>query len=411
MVVRRLEQRQRRAREPLELVERRARARTASGASAATTRASASPARRRRRALARPRARRSPRLARVGSHSARADRARGGRRAESAGSARAHARAARAAARRRRARAPAGRRRRAARRPARRARRRGCPSSSCSGRPARGGSRGSRPARRGRRRAPRASRRSARAARRGRLRQRVVGGVADQQVAEAEGVLAGELAVSGRIELLAHERGQPRRDLRLLGSERLDGAAVEDLALDRAALEHAPLRLLELVEPRGEQRPQRGGTATSPSPPRAIATISVRKSGLPPAARAIRSRSSSGQRRREQLVDLVVRQAARAGASTGHAGRRSSSSGRAMQRSRSGAPRESSATLLDQVEERLLAPLDVVEDARRAARLLLEQLAERPGDLLGGRAPRRSRRAASGSAPPRPGPTGARPAA
>ena len=37
--------------------------------------------------------------------------------------------------------------------------------------------------------------------------------------------------------------------------------------------------------------------------------------------------------------------------------------------------------MLDQVEERLLAPLDVVEhdDERR---LLLEQLPERPGDLL-----------------------------
>ena len=41
--------------------------------------------------------------------------------------------------------------------------------------------------------------------------------------------------------------------------------------------------------------------------------------------------------------------------------------------------------MLDEVEERLLAPLDVVEDARRAARLLLEQLAEGPGDLVGGR--------------------------
>ncbi len=37
--------------------------------------------------------------------------------------------------------------------------------------------------------------------------------------------------------------------------------------------------------------------------------------------------------------------------------------------------------MLDQVEERLLAPLDVVED-KDERRLLLEQLAERPGDLL-----------------------------
>ncbi len=38
--------------------------------------------------------------------------------------------------------------------------------------------------------------------------------------------------------------------------------------------------------------------------------------------------------------------------------------------------------MLDQVEERLLAPLDVVEDAHER-RALLEQLAEGPGDLLG----------------------------
>ena len=38
---------------------------------------------------------------------------------------------------------------------------------------------------------------------------------------------------------------------------------------------------------------------------------------------------------------------------------------------------------LDEVEEGLLAPLDVVEDDDER-RLLLEQLPERPGDLLGG---------------------------
>ena len=43
--------------------------------------------------------------------------------------------------------------------------------------------------------------------------------------------------------------------------------------------------------------------------------------------------------------------------------------------------------MLDQVEERLLAPLDVVEDdhQRPLGRSLLERLAERPGDLLGRR--------------------------
>ena len=51
-----------------------------------------------------------------------------------------------------------------------------------------------------------------------------------------------------------------------------------------------------------------------------------------------------------------------------------------MQSSRSGARREERGRL-DQIEERLLAPLDVVEtdDERR---LLLDQLAECPSDLV-----------------------------
>ena len=48
----------------------------------------------------------------------------------------------------------------------------------------------------------------------GRLRQRVVGGVADQQVAEAERVLAGQVGPVGPDQPLADERGQPRRQLR-----------------------------------------------------------------------------------------------------------------------------------------------------------------------------------------------------
>ena len=43
------------------------------------------------------------------------------------------------------------------------------------------------------------------------LRQGVVGGVADQEMTEAVGLLAGELRCVGADELLAHERDQPRR--------------------------------------------------------------------------------------------------------------------------------------------------------------------------------------------------------
>ncbi len=92
----------------------------------------------------------------------------------------------------------------------------------------------------------------------GRLGQRVVSGVADQQVAEAEAVLAYEVGLVRPDQLLAHERGQARSHVGLVGCERLHGAAVEDLTLDRAPLEHAPLGRLELIEARREQRLQGG---------------------------------------------------------------------------------------------------------------------------------------------------------
>ena len=70
---------------------------------------------------------------------------------------------------------------------------------------------------------------------------------------------------------------------------------MEYLALDGAALEHRSLRLLELVEPRSEESLQVGRNRNIAFRLSAIATISVTKSGLPPAARAIRSRSRPGR--------------------------------------------------------------------------------------------------------------------
>ena len=90
-----------------------------------------------------------------------------------------------------------------------------------------------------------------------RLGERVVRCVADQQVAKAVAVVARDLGRFGADELAPHERREPGRDLRLLGSERLHAAAVEDLPLDGAALEHPALGLVKLVEPSCEQSLQR----------------------------------------------------------------------------------------------------------------------------------------------------------
>ena len=90
-----------------------------------------------------------------------------------------------------------------------------------------------------------------------RLRKRVVGCVPDQQVTEAVTVVACDLGTVGTHELAADQCCEPRRHLRLVRGERLHASAVEDLAFHGAALEHAALGHVELVEPRCEQSLQR----------------------------------------------------------------------------------------------------------------------------------------------------------
>src|SRR5947209_2009548 len=74
-----------------------------------------------------------------------------------------------------------------------------------------------------------------------RLRQRLVGRVADQQMTEAVAVVACQLRLLRTKKIFADERGQPRVDPRLAGTQRRNRATVEDLALHRPALEHVSL--------------------------------------------------------------------------------------------------------------------------------------------------------------------------
>jgi hypothetical protein len=89
-----------------------------------------------------------------------------------------------------------------------------------------------------------------------RLGDGVVGGIADQEVAEAETVFAGDLSLVGADQLAPGQSREVVGDLGVFGGEGFDGFVVEDLALDRGALEDAPLRRLELVETGSEQRSQ-----------------------------------------------------------------------------------------------------------------------------------------------------------
>ncbi len=98
-----------------------------------------------------------------------------------------------------------------------------------------------------------------------RLREPVVGGVADQEVPEAVRVLSRQDRPVRTHELAPDERCEPRRHLRLLRRQRLHRAAVEQLSLDGAALQDSALRIVELIEPRDQQRPQRCGDLDFPA--------------------------------------------------------------------------------------------------------------------------------------------------
>ena len=158
---------------------------------------------------------------------------------------------------------------------------------------------------------------------------------------------------------------------------------MEDLPLDRTPLEHAPLGRLELIQARREQRLQRGRDDHL-----AVRLAGHRQHLLDEERVAARRASDplaqlAGDPLRDQLVDVLVAQGLEperhrpGGAALGELRPR-----HAEQQDR--CARGEERDVLDQVEERLLAPLDVVEDdhERPLRRSLLQRLAEGPGDLL-----------------------------
>ena len=141
----------------------------------------------------------------------------------------------------------------------------------------------------------------------------------------------------------------------------------------------APLRVLELVEPRGQERPQRRRHVDLAVVGREREhlgdeeRVAARPLGDPPSAPppAASLRSARPPRRARAVP------AAAAPARTGAA--RAAPAGPCTGAAPARPPKQSRR--LDEVEERLLAPLQIVE-ADDERRLLLEQLAERPGDLV-----------------------------
>ena len=215
------------------------------------------------------------------------------------------------------------------------------------------------------------------------LWERVVSRVADQEVAEAKAVVARQLRAVGSDELPPHERSQARRHLSLLRCKRLHRTPVEELALDRSPLQHPPLGLVQPVEPRCEQGLQRRRHFD-------VLLLARHRQHLRDEervpARSVRDPIAQlpGRLVADQLVGLVLAQ--RLEPEHAWPGRPALEQLRprhADQQQRRPARKQRRG--LDQVKEGLLAPLDVVEDDDER-RLLLEQLAERPGDLIGVRA-------------------------
>ena len=233
-----------------------------------------------------------------------------------------------------------------------------------------------------------------------RLRQRLVGGVADQQVPEPERVVIGKERRARPDELLANEAEQTRGHVGVVGREGRDRAAVEDLSLDRAPLERGPLGGRELVEPRREERLDR------PRHRHRIRRLLDHREHLLDEERvAFRGRpdplaqlrSSAGRRgARRSARRSPGPKAARAAPSSRSASRRPSPAAARAARAAPGRGAGSGrpatvGDVLDQVEERRLAPVDVVEDdhERPVRSNGLQELAHSARDLLGGRLPRR----------------------
>ena len=226
-----------------------------------------------------------------------------------------------------------------------------------------------------------------------RLRQRVVRRVADEDVPEAERVVVRERRALGPYELLSHEPEQPRRNLRILGRERLHGRAVEHLPFDGAALERRTLRPRQLVEPRRQQcvDARRDGhlgigrrlehrhhlldeeRIAVGRREDALAKVRLdvpRELGEEQVARLVTERLQQDRGR----VELAARPAGSTVEQLGtrHAEKQDRSVARPV------------GDVLDEIEERVLGPVKVVpdDDERPFARRLFEQAPDGEGDLL-----------------------------
>ena len=212
-----------------------------------------------------------------------------------------------------------------------------------------------------------------------RLRERLVRRVAHEQMPEAKGVLGRQLRLVGADQRLADESGQAWRHLARI-RQRLYRAAVKDLALDGAALEHLPLGPVELVEASVEERLQRRGhrdlaVALGSHCDHLLDEEWIAAGGVSDPIPQLRPDGV-----RDQVLDAPLGQRLQPHR---HGPLRpvleQLRPGHADEENRSA--RREQGDVVDQVEQGLLCPVHVVEHAGER-RLCLQQLPDRPGDLV-----------------------------
>ena len=222
--------------------------------------------------------------------------------------------------------------------------------------------------------------------------------IPDEHVVEAEAVVALDERAVGPEQLLACEGEEDAaQPLGPLGREQgRDGAAMEQPALDGGALQHGPLARLQAVDARGEQRMDRrrhrlvaGVGIVGEHGEHLLDEERVPLGRTNDALPETRSHGEVADQSLDQVAGLGVAQRREGNEAGAGPGRRP---GRArledirpceaekQDRGASGEPEH----VLEQVEQRRLGPVDVVDhDDERAGRgERLEEAAERPGGLL-----------------------------
>ncbi len=229
------------------------------------------------------------------------------------------------------------------------------------------------------------------------LRQRLVGGVADQQVAETKRIVAGQRRRRGPDELLAHEPEQVPRNPRVVRRERLHRAPVEDLSLDRTALESRALRARKLVEPCCEQRLDRRRNDDVPGAARRhrqhlLDEERIAAGGVADPVTQLPVERDAGEQPVDERVGLGLGQ--RLEEHRRRVELPARPAGPAFEQFRPGEAEQQDRrvsrpvrNMLDEIEERRLAPVQVVEDddQRPLAGRLLEQFPHGDADLVRGR--------------------------